>query len=198
MKGQLTEKQRLFADMVLKGATLSHSYVSVYAGGDGSRKATKGQANQASKVWRSPPIQAYADAARAHVENNRARRALGTRERIERQLWVEADGEKSADRLRALELLGKSIGTYRPVRYHPVRYRTVIYRTVTYRPVSYRPVGKLTIRTRRLSAWNNPQAPPPPPITRARAAISLHTIPLKRSAHIQHMPPRGPTERSLS
>ena len=113
MRGQLTEKQRLFADMVLKGSTLSHSYVSVYAGGDGSRKATKGQANQASKVWRSPPIQAYADAARAHVENNRARRALGTRERIERQLWVEADGEKSADRLRALELLGKSIGLYR-------------------------------------------------------------------------------------
>ena len=108
-KARLTERQRAFADKVIGGSpTLAQAYLESYGDKDGTRKATKGQQNEASRLWRSSPVVDYVESIRSRVEAAQSRRALGQRQRITEALWVEAQhAGKASDRIAALRLLGQ-------------------------------------------------------------------------------------------
>lgn len=110
----LTQRQVSFARSVLEGKakTLADAYRDVYEVSGTSPAQKKSQANEASKLWRHPGVQAYVDQARKAIEIQHARRAVGEREAIRARLWNEADGDKAGDRLIALKLLGQEAGMF--------------------------------------------------------------------------------------
>ena len=106
----LTARQREFSDRVLSGKspTLAAAYREVYQPQGQTPKQRKAQSNEASRLWKHPGVRAYCEEARREVEKNRARRALGQRQRIAECLWAEAEGAgKASDRIAALRLLGQ-------------------------------------------------------------------------------------------
>ena len=101
--GQLSIKQKLFADKILDGknATLADVYRDVYQTKNMSPRTVR---NEASNLYRHPGVTAYIERARERVEADRARRAVGEREAVRTRLWSEAEeADRSSDRLTALK-----------------------------------------------------------------------------------------------
>ena len=110
---RLSAKGQRFADLVMGGApTITGAYLAAYRGGAVEGRGSKSEQNEASRLWRSPAVARYVDRARAQIESKRARKALGTRARVESALWQEAEGQRAADRVAALRLLGLSVGMF--------------------------------------------------------------------------------------
>ena len=110
--GQLSIKQKLFADKILDGknSTLADVYRDVYQTKNMSPRTVR---NEASNLYRHPGVTAYIERARERVEADRARRAVGEREAVRTRLWSEAEeADRSSDRLTALRLLGQAAGMF--------------------------------------------------------------------------------------
>mgnify|MGYP003626751649 FL=1 len=103
-----TEKQKRFAEGVVRGnLPLVHAYREAYD----TNGTAKGQRNEASRLWRNPDVQAYAERIRRDLDAERARKLAADRDRIRDRLWAEADtADRSSDRLTALRLLGQQSG----------------------------------------------------------------------------------------
>ena len=109
MQEKGSERQRAFAEVVVAGEkrTLVDAYESVYGSG-GSRRT---RVNEASRGWRSPAVQRFAQDERRALDAERSRRASGDREAVRSRLWTIADtAPRDADRLTALRLLGSVAG----------------------------------------------------------------------------------------
>ena len=111
-----TAKQAAFAHAVVAGKfrAMSDAYREIYSS-RGSRETVK---DAASKLWKSPTVQAEADRIRRRLEADRSRRYAGDRDAIRRRLWSIADDEsaRDGDVIQACKLLGQASGMWVEVR----------------------------------------------------------------------------------
>ena len=107
-----TARQQAFADGVVSGKhrAMADVYREVYSS-RGSRETVK---NAASKLWKTPTVQAAAEAARKRLEADRSRRYAGDRDAVRRRLWSIADdtGARDSDVIAACKLLGAESGMW--------------------------------------------------------------------------------------
>jgi len=119
VKRNLSTKELSFAEAVVSGRfpTVVEAYRSVYSVGENTLPKTVRDA--ASRVRSRPGVDAAIVRMRARHETERAKSVVGTRNYVLRSLREEAEGEtegaSATSRLRAMELLGKSIGLFSEV-----------------------------------------------------------------------------------
>ena len=102
---ELSEKDRRFAEAIVYGD--SPSIVQAYRDTRPTRASAKNARAEASRLWRSPSVQAYAERLREDLLARGRARAAADRERIVAGLWREAEGaDRAADRIAALRILG--------------------------------------------------------------------------------------------
>ena len=104
-----TGNQQAFARAVIRGEFrhVTDAWESVYGCG-GSRRT---RVNEASRGWRSPAVQRFAQDERRALDAERSRRASGAREAGRSRRWPCADSApRDASRLTALRRLGSVAG----------------------------------------------------------------------------------------
>ena len=102
---ELSERDRRFAEAIVYGD--SPSIVQACRDTRPTRATARNARAEASRLWRTPSVQAYAERLRADLLARGRARAAADRERIVRQLWAEAEGaDRASDRIAALRLLG--------------------------------------------------------------------------------------------
>ena len=103
---ELSEKNKRFAEAIVYGD--SASIVQAYRDTRETSASVRNARAEASRLWRSPLVQAYAERLRADLLARGRARAAADRERIVAALWSEADGaDRAADRIAALRTLGQ-------------------------------------------------------------------------------------------
>ena len=110
MSRKPTVRQQAFAEAIVSGKfrAMSDAYRDVYQS-RGSRETVK---NAASRLWRSPTVQAAAEAARKRLEASRSRQLAGDRDAVRRKLWgiVDDVDARDSDVIAACRLLGMQQG----------------------------------------------------------------------------------------
>jgi len=118
-KKNLSTKEQAFAEAIVSGRypTTVEAYRSVYTVGENTQPKTVRDA--ASRVRLRPGVDAAINRMKARHETERAKSVVGTRNYVLRSLREEAEGETegatASSRLKAMELLGKSIGLFSDV-----------------------------------------------------------------------------------
>ena len=109
---KLTHKQETFAQRVAEGAKLSTAYREAY---DASNMAQTTIWPHASRLAAHPKLSARIIALQAEKEAVQRMFAVGRTDRLIAQLEYLADhGSSDAVKIRALELLGKTCGMFKP------------------------------------------------------------------------------------
>ncbi len=102
---ELSDRDRRFTEAIVYGD--SPSIVGAYRDTRTTRASAKNARAEASRLWRSPGVQAYAERLREELLARGRARAAADRDRIVQRLWNEADSaDRAADRIAALRLLG--------------------------------------------------------------------------------------------
>ena len=108
----LTAKQMKFVEEVSEGGSQSNSYRKAY---DTSQMAPKTIWEEASRLRRHPKVAARIEELEAEKEARRRMQALSREDRVLQELEKIAFGDGPASgRLKALELLGKHVGLFKP------------------------------------------------------------------------------------
>ena len=106
-KDRLTAKQEAFAQLVAKGSMLVEAYREAGYMPNGSDKT---QWEAASRLMANSKVLARVKQLQADIEDDRRTREHRLREHVLKRLQEEADGaDNASSRIRALELLGKSL-----------------------------------------------------------------------------------------
>jgi hypothetical protein len=109
---RLTHKQETFAQRVAEGATKAQAYRSTY---NASGMAPTTVWPHASRLACHPRVAARIDALRAEKEAVQRMCAVGRTDRLIAQLEYLSDhGSSDAVKIKALELLGKTCGMFKP------------------------------------------------------------------------------------
>ena len=107
---RLTAKQEAFAKQVAKGAVLSDAYRECYAA-EGMRDSTIW--SEACKLAQNPKVSTRVKAIQAEMEEDRRTIARRREEFVLKRLAEEAEqAETDGARVRALELLGKTVSMF--------------------------------------------------------------------------------------
>ena len=110
---QITEKQREFAKLIVKGTGKTESYRQVYRTGAMTTKQVWQKADNLTKV---PKVEGYIETLKQSVDGAVEHEAGSARTFIFERLYAEARnmGNRASERLRAVELLGKlaSVGAF--------------------------------------------------------------------------------------
>ena len=107
----LSERNKRFAEAIVYSE--SASITAAYRDTRDTTANVRNCRSEASRLWRSATVQAYADVLRDELLNRARARVEGDRERIRRALWTEASAaDRAADRLTALRLLGLSVNLF--------------------------------------------------------------------------------------
>ena len=107
---RLTAKQESFAQKVAAGAILSDAYRESYAA---ENMADKTVWSEACRLAQNPKVATRVRAIQADLEADHRTRAARREEFVLKQLQDEATGaETDGARVRALELLGKTVGLF--------------------------------------------------------------------------------------
>jgi len=108
----LTAKQMKFVEEIGKGGSQSNAYRKAY---DTSQMAPKTIWEEASRLRRHPKVAARIEELEAEKEARRRMQALSQEDRVLQELEKIAFGDGPASgRLKALELLGKHVGLFKP------------------------------------------------------------------------------------
>ena len=108
----LTAKQMKFVEEIGKGGSQSNAYRKAY---DTSQMAPKTIWEEASRLRRHPKVAARIEELEAEKEARRRMQALSREDRVLQELEKIAFGDGPASgRLKALELLGKHVGLFKP------------------------------------------------------------------------------------
>ena len=108
----LTAKQMKFVEEIGKGGSQSNAYRKAY---DTSQMAPKTIWEEASRLMRHPKVAARIVELEAEKEARRRMQALSREDRVLQELEKIAFGDGPASgRLKALELLGKHVGLFKP------------------------------------------------------------------------------------
>ena len=108
----LTAKQMKFVEEIGKGGSQSNAYRKAY---DTSQMAPKTIWEEASRLRRHPKVAARIMELEAEKEARRRMQALSREDRVLQELEKIAFGDGPASgRLKALELLGKHVGLFKP------------------------------------------------------------------------------------
>ena len=108
----LTAKQMKFVEEVSEGGSQSNAYRKAY---DTSQMAPKTIWEEASRLRRHPKVAARIEELEAEKEARRRMQALSQEDRVLQELEKIAFGDGPASgRLKALELLGKHVGLFKP------------------------------------------------------------------------------------
>ena len=108
----LTAKQMKFVEEIGKGGSQSNAYRKAY---DTSQMAPKTIWEEASRLRRHPKVAARIVELEAEKEARRRMQALSREDRVLQELEKIAFGDGPASgRLKALELLGKHVGLFKP------------------------------------------------------------------------------------
>jgi len=108
----LTAKQMKFVAEVSEGGSQSNAYRKAY---DTSQMAPKTIWEEASRLRRHPKVAARIEELEAEKEARRRMQALSREDRVLQELEKIAFGDGPASgRLKALELLGKHVGLFKP------------------------------------------------------------------------------------
>ena len=108
----LTAKQMKFVEEVSEGGSQSNAYRKAY---DTSQMAPKTILEEASRLRRHPKVAARIEELEAEKEARRRMQALSREDRVLQELEKMAFGDGPASgRLKALELLGKHVGLFKP------------------------------------------------------------------------------------
>jgi len=108
----LTAKQMKFVAEVSEGGSQSNAYRKAY---DTSQMAPKTIWEEASRLRRHPKVAARIEELEAEKEARRRMQALSRGDRVFQELEKIAFGDGPASgRLKALELLGKHVGLFKP------------------------------------------------------------------------------------
>ena len=108
----LTAKQMKFVEEVSEGGSQSNAYRKAY---DTSQMAPKTIWEEASRLRRHPKVAARIIELEAEKEARRRMQALSREDRVLQELEKIAFGDGPASgRLKALELLGKHVGLFKP------------------------------------------------------------------------------------
>ena len=108
----LTAKQMKFVEEIGKGGSQSNAYRKAY---DTSQMAPKTIWEEASRLMRHPKVAARIVELEAEKEARRRMQALSREDRVLQELEKIAFGDGPAfGRLKALELLGKHVGLFKP------------------------------------------------------------------------------------
>ena len=108
----LTAKQMKFVEEVSEGGSQSNAYRKAY---DTSQMAPKTIWEEASRLRRHPKVAARFEELEAEKEARRRMQALSREDRVLQELEKIAFGDGPASgRLKALELLGKHVGLFKP------------------------------------------------------------------------------------
>jgi len=115
VRGTLTARQLHFARCVAAGMSQADAYREAYTVGDGTKASTVHE--KASRLMAQDKIRARVDALVALREQALIRSAVDTKVKVLRKLeeFMESAEPSDAVKLRATELLGKSIGLFREV-----------------------------------------------------------------------------------
>ena len=106
-KDKLTAKQEGFAQKVSRGAVLSDAYRECYSA-DTMKDSTVW--TEACKLAQHPKVSKRIKELQAQIEQSNRTREHRLREHVLKRLQEEADGaDNASSRIRALELLGKSL-----------------------------------------------------------------------------------------
>jgi hypothetical protein len=107
---RLTGKQEAFAQAVAKGAVLSDAYREAY---DAERMKDKTIWEEACKLAQNPKVSARVKTLQAQMEEDRRTREARREEFVLKRLQEEAmQADTDGARVRALELLGKTVGLF--------------------------------------------------------------------------------------
>lgn len=108
----LTAKQMKFVEEVSEGGSQSNAYRKAY---DTSQMAPKTIWEEASRLRRHPKVAARIEELEAEKEARRRMQALSREDRVLQELEKIAFGDGPASgRLKALEMLGKHVGLFKP------------------------------------------------------------------------------------
>jgi len=108
----LTAKQMKFVEEVSEGGSQSNAYRKAY---DTSQMAPKTIWEEASRLRRHPKVAARIEELEAEKEARRRMQALSREDRVLQELEKLAFGDGPAfGKLKALELLGKHVGLFKP------------------------------------------------------------------------------------
>jgi len=108
----LTAKQMKFVKEVSEGGSQSNAYRKAY---DTSQMTPKTIWEEASRLRRHPKVAARIEELEAEKEARRRMQALSREDRVLQELEKIAFGDGPASgRLKALELLGKHVGLFKP------------------------------------------------------------------------------------
>ena len=108
----LTAKQMKFVEEVSEGGSQSNAYRKAY---DTSQMAPKTIWEEASRLRRHPKVAARIKELEAEKEARRRMQVLSREDRVLQELEKVAFGDGPASgRLKALELLGKHVGLFKP------------------------------------------------------------------------------------
>jgi len=108
----LTAKQMKFVEEVSEGGSQSNAYRKAY---DTSQMAPKTIWEEASRLRRHPKVAARIKEMEAEKEARRSMQALSREDKVLQELEKIAFGDGPASgRLKALELLGKHVGLFKP------------------------------------------------------------------------------------
>ena len=105
----LTPKQRKFARLVAGGDTFSGAYAKAYQADKSSKSTIQ---SEASRLAALPHVSASIRALQADKERLVRTDVAGQRSWILDRLKHEATGDNPTSRIKALELLGKSVGLF--------------------------------------------------------------------------------------
>ena len=107
---RLTGKQEAFAQQVAKGSVLSDAYREAY---DAENMKDKTIWEEACKLAQHPKVSQRIKTIQADIEADYRTRALRREEYVLKKLQDEAEhAETDGSRVRALELLGKTVGLF--------------------------------------------------------------------------------------
>jgi phage terminase small subunit len=108
----LTAKQMKFVEEMGEGGSQSNAYRNAY---DTSQMAPKTIWEEASRLRRHPKVAARIEELEAEKEARRRMQALSREDRVLQELEKIAFGDGPASgRLKALEMLGKHVGLFKP------------------------------------------------------------------------------------
>jgi len=121
-KRELNEQQRRFVSNIInpKFKSNADAYADAYPGTNMSRQA---MSSEAYKLKKKPHIKAYLDKEIKVIESRRQVDSINTRNYVENRLMEESQrgyDTTPSSRLKALELLGKTVGLYIEVKHTEV------------------------------------------------------------------------------
>ena len=105
----LTPKQRKFARMVASGESYAASYATAYAANKSSKSTIQSEGSRTAGL---PHVTAYIEELQRDKERLVRTDVAGQRSWILDRLKNEATGDNPTSRIKALELLGKSVGLF--------------------------------------------------------------------------------------